>query len=94
VDRPDAVKMKFMCGQAGCGEDGIYMWTGRMRLKTKFWYGQAGCGEDIFNIAEGLHHMVKLTGSLEEIRALRPEDIEMMYELMDTFYDNRRGKIF
>jgi hypothetical protein len=63
-------------------------------VKTKFWYGQAGCGEDIFNIAEGLHHMVKLTGSLEEIRALRPEDIEMMYELMDTFYDNMTRENF
>lgn len=38
--------------------------------------------------------MVKLIGSLEEIGALRPEDIETMYELMDTFYDNMTRENF
>ena len=38
--------------------------------------------------------MVKLTGSLEETRALSAEDIDTMYELMDTFYDNMTRKNF
>lgn len=38
--------------------------------------------------------MVKLIGILEEIGALRPEDIETMYELMDTFYDNMTRENF
>ena len=39
-------------------------------------------------------HMVKLSGKLEEIKALSAEDIDMMYELMDTFYDNMTRKNF